>query len=174
MTCYLHGVRALVLAVPAALLAGCFGGCISPGGDTCQRDVECGASEVCANTRVCVADGTTQAVTIRWTVRGAPASAAGCAPIPELAVGVHVDGTGDFHEYAPVLCATGRFHFDKLPVAFDLATLAVLGGAESHAAPITGPGEVWFDLSSGIGAVDAAVVPDAAQLPDAGVPDAAP
>lgn len=136
---------ALALTLGATLLAGCLG---VPSTD-CALDVDCAGGEVCANTRECVAAGTTHAVTLRWTVAGAPADAASCAGREQLEVAIHDDDYGDTRQYAPVLCATGRFHFDKLPTYFDRATVRVLDGRSAGSQTIPpGGGEIWFDLDA--------------------------
>jgi hypothetical protein len=162
-------VRALlvVLVLP---LAGC------PTGNQCTTDFDCSVGTVCANTHDCLSPELVRRVAIRWTVRDNPADEVTCGPIPNLDLAVFDRETDDQASYAPVPCAPGQFVFDKLPTQFDEVMLRVVNGAETLMAEIpggAGPAEVFLNFTSGdLPAVDAAPVPDATPILDAGVIDA--
>jgi hypothetical protein len=162
-------MRALLL-VAVLPLAGC------PGGNECTTDFDCNAGYVCANTHDCLSPNLVHRVGIYWTVRGNPADEITCGPIPTLDLGVFDSQTDDQRSYAPVPCASGQFIFDKLPTQFDRVLLRVTNGAETVEAPIPdGPlsADVYLDFTVGdLPAVDAAPVPDATPIVDAGVADA--
>src|SRR5688500_13416791 len=97
------------LVLGMAVLAG-LAGCLQRRAE-CVIDGDCDGGDVCANTHVCVTAAQVHRVVVRWTVAGNPASAATCAPIPELSLSVLDDDSSDRSDYAPVPCATGMFTF---------------------------------------------------------------
>ena len=168
MSCYAERVR-LLFALLVLPLAGC------PTGSECTTDFDCSGGTVCANTHDCLSPELVRRVAIRWTVRGNPADETTCAPIPNLDLAVFDTETDDQASYAPVPCAPGQFVFDKLPTQFDRVMLRVVNGAETLMAdiPSGAPADVLLDFTSGdLPAPDAAPLPDANEIVDAGVPDA--
>jgi hypothetical protein len=118
-------MRALVAMM---LVAGCY----QPNDATCAGDADCTGGDVCAHTHECLPPAEVHAVTIRWTIDGAPASATTCAGISQLEVGYRVG----FDEqtrllFAPVPCDLGSFPNDKWPIDFDTALIYADGATGS-------------------------------------------
>lgn len=132
-------MRALAVALLAC--AGCPGG---SGGD-CMVDSDCGGNAVCARTGECLAASEVWPVRVTWTIRGAPASDAACAPTPSFYVQFAGTGLNDTFGYAPVPCKAGLFTVDKLPRRFVSVEIGVENGA-SDAQAFDANGNASFDL----------------------------
>lgn len=139
------------------LLVGCG---TSDGGDGGPRPPSedehggCGGGPACPSDQVCLRGGggcvppdQSWSVHLRWTVRGQPATAAACAPSPDLRVAFSGRDPGSIG-FAPVPCKAGLFTIDR--VARDIVNAELqptVGGATAHAMidPVTGEGTA--DLS---------------------------
>ena len=116
----------------AAVLLLVIAGCYQPRGGTCTIDDDCAGGEICAHNHQCLPPEEVHAVTIHWTVGGAPASATTCAGISQLEVGYRIG----FDEatrtlFAPVPCSAGSFPNDKWPIAYDTALIFADGAGSS-------------------------------------------
>jgi hypothetical protein len=137
-------MRALVLASLLWVAAGCPGPIHD--GQTCSSDADCGG-DVCAHDMQCFPADQVHAVTIRWTINGAPPSAATCAGISLFEVGYRIgfdDTTRVF--YNPVPCAAGSFPNDKWPIAYDTALVAANAGIFDRPIPPVASADVTVDV----------------------------
>jgi hypothetical protein len=134
------GVRSALLLV---LLAGCPLTASNP--PACQDDADCG-DEVCARDEQCYPADDVRAVTVTWTVNGAPASEATCADSPSLYIQFLQSSDGRQLDFTPVPCELGRFFVDKLPRAFDSVELGELGGSRFDRAGLGASGAAALDL----------------------------
>jgi len=120
-------------------------------GTPCHVDSMCGG-DVCSNTEVCESSDNLQQVKVQWTVNGAPASSANCAPSPTLTIMVvdHTYGTDDYGlatAWGPVACTEGGYAFNRLPVDYDIVELMAdsAGGGGEGDVP-SGGGDVAIDM----------------------------
>ena len=117
-----------------------------PGRSGCQADNDCSGSNVCARTGSCLPSSEVYAVHVNWTVKGAPASEAVCAPSPDLQINFGVSGDDAAFGFAPVPCVEGKFTVDKLPTKF--TTVRLRHGSKWETAAIDATtGDAVFDLS---------------------------
>jgi hypothetical protein len=123
--------------VGAVVLAGC------PGQKACEQDSECGG-EVCARTGECLPQRLVHPVQVRWTIRGAAASAQTCAPVEPLEIRFFASGE-DGLRFTPLACSSGLFTVDKLPTRIDQVRIdgPLLSGAR---AGIPLDGQVMLDV----------------------------
>ncbi len=133
-------MRALALVLLAC--AGCPGG--DDGGE-CTLDVDCSGTAVCARTSECLPASEVRPARVTWTIRGAPASDATCAPTPTFYVMFAGSGINDTFGYAPVPCKAGLFTVDKLPVRFLSVEIGVDNGF-ADAQALDANGNAAFDL----------------------------
>jgi hypothetical protein len=121
---------------------------INPGrpGRGCQADRDCSGGDVCARTGSCLPVSQVYAVHVNWTVKGAPASEAACAPSPDLQINFGVSESDAEFGFAPVPCVQGKFTVDKLPTK--LTTVRLRHGSNWETASIDATtGDAVFDLS---------------------------
>jgi len=121
-------MRVLVLA-SLLPVAACF---TDAGTDVCRTDRDCG-DLMCTRVGTCASSDGIYALRIEWTVNGQTTDQTGvCAPVGELAVSVSDPSTGDDHTVRPVLCTTGSFFYDKLPLSFtDVEVTAFSPGGDT-------------------------------------------
>jgi hypothetical protein len=115
-------------------------------GRGCQADSNCSGGEVCARTGSCLPASQVYAVHVNWTVKGAPASEAACAPSPDLQINFGVSTDDAEFGFAPVPCVEGKFTVDKLPTKFTAVRLRHGSKWESASIDAT-TGDAVFDLS---------------------------
>lgn len=132
------GVLAAVALAGAALVGA--SGC--PGDSSCEVDADCSGERVCARSHECLLLAQVRRVQVRWTVGGAAASEATCAPVEPLAIEFAATRE-DVLKYEPLACAAGLFTIDKMPSR--LTTVRVTG-AVSAASGIPSDGQVQLDL----------------------------
>jgi hypothetical protein len=139
-------VRIVLLAASLTTIG--LGGCPGFGssGPECSDGVSCLSGEVCANTHECLPADEVHPVVVHWTVNGQPPTATLCRN-NELELTISSLGSGASLSYAPVLCSTGQFNFDKLPTYYDQVALTVTasGAVTSASIPAAG-GDVFLDL----------------------------
>lgn len=94
------------------------------GGSTsygCQSDSECGGL-VCTRSGECLPASSVRLVRTVWTIDGAPATDATCAPVPKLSI-TFSTSAGEQFGYTPVPCVAGKFTVDKFPTRFTTVQL---------------------------------------------------
>ncbi|TMQ12083.1 MAG: hypothetical protein E6J90_32480 [Deltaproteobacteria bacterium] len=131
----------------ALALMACLAGCslTSSGSGECVNDSQCG-EDVCAQGGECTARSNVRSVLVKWTIDGAAASLASCAPHPDLFV--RFDGTdyGDTLKFAPVSCLEGQLTITTLPKRYRQVELGVEGGTGSAAPIDAATAQATFDL----------------------------
>jgi hypothetical protein len=122
-------------------------GCAANDGSACTQDSDCGG-DVCARDGACTPASGVREVTVLWQIDGMSADETRCSAIPELFV--QFDGL-DFRDtlgFAPVPCAQGKFHVDKLPTRYLEVELGVDDHGAYDIAPIDAQTNIaTFDLS---------------------------
>jgi len=111
----------------------------------------CGGGQVCARNGQCYAPAVVHAVSVSWTVGGAPADTTVCNPAWHLEITFRGPDTTPFSDlsFAPVPCEEGRFTIDKLPLSYTTVTLgdARSGWRTARIDPATGAATI--DLPHG-------------------------
>jgi hypothetical protein len=128
------------LAGIAVLLLMGSAGC--PGDKACEVDDDCGG-DVCARSHECLPASQVRRVQVRWTIRGAEASAATCEAVEPLTI-QFVATREDSLKYEPLACAAGLFTIDKMPSR--MRTVEIDGPRASAASGIPADGQVLMDL----------------------------
>ena len=139
--CYLGRMRALSILVGLGLFATACGDPYEPGpgfpypdgggyppgpGVSCLTANDCVGGDVCARDDECVAPADARSVMVRWTVGGAAASTASCAPVVasgKLQITYTVNATGEITGFSPLMCGEGQFFVDIWPARFDHVTV---------------------------------------------------
>jgi hypothetical protein len=115
-------------------------------GHSCRSDGACSSGELCARTGTCLPVSQIRAVHVLWTVGGAPADAATCAPAPDFRLDFRTSDTDAHLAYAPVPCELGKFTVDKLPTKFTTVRLSHKGTTDT-ADIDAATGNAVFDLA---------------------------
>jgi hypothetical protein len=112
----------------------------------CESDRGCSGGDVCTRTGSCQPASKVFAVHVNWTVKGAPASEATCAPSPDLQINFGVNAENALFGFSPVPCVEGKFTVDKLPTNYTTVRLRH-GSTWETAAIDAATGDAVFDLS---------------------------
>ena len=132
----------LVMVIGGGVLAGCS---LSAGGSECIVDRDC-EGDVCARDGLCHPASEVRAVTVRWTVRGAAASADSCAGNPDLFLRFDGPDSNDRLGFSPVPCSIGQFSMDKLPSRYEKVELGIEGGGFKKIGVINRDNAITFDV----------------------------
>lgn len=131
---------ALAGALAGAALLGATG---CPGEDSsCEVDADCSGEHVCARSHECLLPSQVRRVQVRWTIRGAEASEATCAPVDPLTIQFAATREDNL-KYEPLACAAGLFTIDKMPSRM---TTVSITGRVSASSGIPADGQVQMDL----------------------------
>lgn len=141
----------LAAALVLSLTTGCLRGGDRASDDDweCVRDADCDGE--CTRTNECIEAGTAIRVEVAWTVAGAAAAEASCAPIGELEV-VFFAGEEEAESYAPIPCPIGRSTYDKMPPWLDRVEMIAYGADggvvddQSASVAPSGTTAITFDL----------------------------
>jgi hypothetical protein len=128
-----------LLGIGALLLVGGTG---CPGDKACEVDTDCGG-EVCARSHECLPASQVRRVQVRWTIRGAAATAATCEMVDPLTI-QFVATREDLLKYEPLACSAGLFTIDKMPSR--MIAVEIDGPRVSARAGIPVDGQVEMDL----------------------------
>jgi hypothetical protein len=130
----------LGLGLLGLVLLGGSTGC--PGDKACEVDADCGG-EVCARSHECLPASQVRRVQVRWTIRGAEASAATCEAVEPLTI-QFVATREDALKYEPLACSAGLFTIDKMPSR--MRTVEIDGPRVGASSGIPADGQVQLDL----------------------------
>jgi len=131
--------RGLLVGMGTLLLVGGTG---CPGDKACEVDADCG-SEICARSQECLPPSQVRRVQVRWTIRGAAATAATCEPVDPLTI-QFMATPEDSLKYEPLACSAGLFTIDKMPSR--MITVDISGPLVGGRTGIPTDGQVELDL----------------------------
>ena len=118
----------------------------STGGGYCERDSDCGGTQICARDMECIAPGDTRGIKTTWTIGGQAADATTCATMADFYINFYGADPQDAFGYAPVPCMQGQFFIDKLPTRFDQVELGA-DGKFDLVHQVDASGMTTFDLT---------------------------